>query len=263
VSEQDAADKTDELTRRQWLLILGELAAVAGFSGVVPELAAALPGAEGQQSAGLPPGLYYPSHEHLSHALSDTGKMHVIPLGCETDYVRASSGAFHPQFFSNDDFQIVTRMVEILLGKVDAAALSQVVQWLDLYLYSAAGSREAALALDPLHRSLAIAYYGESAVRELETADPQNIIRSGLAALHQLSEQQYGRRFPDLDQSQQASLVGTLSNAKADTPLRRFFEILRSQAVQGYYTSPEGLRELDYKGNWYYGQCPGCEPTNR
>jgi hypothetical protein len=261
VSEFEATEVSDELTRRQWLLILGRLAAVAGFSGVVPELAAALPGAKGKQS--LPPGLYYASQEHLSHALGDLGSMHEIPSGSETEYVQPSSGPFHPKFFSDEEFRAVTRVVEILLGKVDSGALAQAVQWLDLYLYSAVGVREAALQLDPLHRALAVAYYGEAPVRELETADPQSVVRSGLAALEQLSHDEYKRGFLALDEAQQAKVVASISTDKRDSPVRKFLDVARTEAARGYYSTAEGLKELDYKGNWYYAACPGCEQNSQ
>ena len=252
--------RADEVTRRQWLLILGRLAAVAGFSGVVPELAASLPAAEGKQSTALPPGLYYPAEEHLSHALREIG-VHEIPPGSETDYAQPSSGPFHPTFFSDEELKVVTRVVEILLGKVDSGALVQAVQWLDLYLYSSAGVRNAALKLGPLHRALAIAYYGETPVRQLEVADPQAVVRSGIAALQQRSVEQFKRGFLALGESQQLKLMATFSSAKAESPLRRFYEVTRTEVARGYYTSAEGLKELDYKGNWYYATCPGCEHT--
>lgn len=257
MNEFKPTEVNDELTRRQWLLVLGRLAALAGFSGVVPELAAALPGAEGQQP--LPPGLYYPSQDHLSHALGDLGSMHAIPPGSETEYVQPSSMPFPPQFFSEEEFKVVSRFIEILLGNVDAGALAQAAQWLDLYVYSAAGVREAALKLDPLHRALAVAYYGEAPVRELENADPQSVVRSGLAALEQLSREQYGRGFLALDDSQQTKLIKGISTEKPVSALRNFFDVVRTEAARGYYTSAEGLKELDYKGNWYYAACPGCE----
>ena len=40
---------------------------------------------------------------------------------------------------------------------------------------------------------------------------------------------------------------------------RKFFEIARTEAVRGYYTTAAGLEELDYKGNAYYADSPGCE----
>jgi Gluconate 2-dehydrogenase subunit 3 len=249
----------DDLTRRHWLLILGRLATVAGFSGVVPELTAALSGAEGRKATPLPPGLYHPSQEHLSQALSDLGSMHNIPMGSETEYVQPNSLPFRPQFFSDEELKLVARVLEVLLGNVNAGALAQAAQWLDLYLHSAAGVRKAALNLDALHRALAVAYYGEAAVRDLETADPQDDVRSGLTALQQNSMERYGRGFLALDEEQQAELVLTISTASPDTPLRKFFEVMRADAVRGYYTTADGLKELGYKGNWYYASCPGCE----
>jgi Gluconate 2-dehydrogenase subunit 3 len=259
VIEVKPSKDNDEVTRREWMLILGRLAAIAGFSGIVPELAAALPGVEGPGNKALPPGLYYPSHDHLSHALGDLGSMHTIPPDSETEYVKPPSGVFRSQFFSDEEFKIVTRVTEILLGKVDAGALAQSAQWIDLYLHSASGVREAALKLDPLHRALAVAYYGGPAVRELEINNPQTVVRSGIAALQELSKQQYGQGFLGIDDSQQEKLVSMMSAAQPDGPLRTLFETTRTEAARGYYTTAEGLKELDYKGNWYYGVCPGCE----
>lgn len=261
MSEPKPPEARDEFTRRQWLLILGRLAAIAGFSGVVPELAGALPATEEQETTALPAGLYHPSQEHLSHALGELGSMHTVPPGSETDYVQPSSSPFHPQFFSGEEFKIVTRVTEILLGKVESGAVAQSVQWLDLYLYFAAGVRQAALNLDPLHRALAVAYYGVTAVRELETADPQTVVRSGFAALERQSIEQFGQEFLALDEPQQIRLLTTIRAAQPDSLLRRFLAITRTEATRGYYTSADGLKELDYKGNWYYASCPGCEKT--
>jgi gluconate 2-dehydrogenase subunit 3-like protein len=259
VNEFQSTAVGNEVTRRQWLLILGELATVAGFSGVVPELTAALSVAEEQETTGLPPGLYHASQEHLSHALGGLGSMHNIPTGSETEYVQPNSLPFYPQFFSDEEFNVVTRLVEILLGKVDAAALSQAARWVDLYLDSAAGVRAAARTLDALHRTLAVAYYGETAVRELETADPQEVVRFGLKALQQHSIDQYGRGFMTLGEEQQANLIATVRTATPDSALRKLLGLMRAEALRGYFTTADGLKELDYKGNWYYASCPGCK----
>ena len=258
MSEFKPTEESNEVTRREWLMILGRVAAIAGFSGVAPELVALTTG--GHHSTALPPGLYYASQEHLSQAFGDFGRMHAIPPGSETEYAGPTTAHFRPQFFSDEEFRVVRRIIGILLGPVDAGALSQSAQWLDLYLYSAAHVREAALKLDPLHRALAAAYYGEEPVRELETADPQNSVRSGLQALQQLSIEQYTKPFLTLDESQQANLVLVMSTAGPESPLHKFYELTRTEAARGYYTSAAGLKELDYKGNWYYGTCPGCEP---
>ena len=93
------------------------------------------------------------------------------PSGTETDYVVHNSLPFQPQFFPVEEFRVVTRFVEILLGNANVTGLSQATQWFDQWLYSAAGVRTAAQRLDPLHRLLAVAVNGEESVRDLETAD--------------------------------------------------------------------------------------------
>ncbi|HJT00789.1 MAG TPA: gluconate 2-dehydrogenase subunit 3 family protein [Terriglobales bacterium] len=249
----------DELTRREWLLRLGEITALAGVAGLVPELATTLAAAEGLAVTALPPGLYEPSPRHLMHALS-AQRAPAIPPGSETDYVQPRQGTYQPQFFSADEFRVVTRLVAILLGKVDEGTLAETAEWLDLRFQSAADVRDAARRLDPLHRALAVAYYGEARVVELETSDPQAIPRAGLAALDERA-QKLGRPFLALSPPQQVDLVREMSQAPQETALRRFYDLLRHETIHGYYTSRAGLKELDYKGNSYYSQCPGCEKT--
>lgn len=256
------SSQTDDLSRRQWLLRLGEMVVLAGVSGLVPEFAAALVRTEQGASpvaAALPPGLYDASPEHLVHALSSGNKKWSPPPGSETEYVQLNSPAFQPQFFSAEEFRVVTRFFEILLGNADSTALAQTVQWFDQWLYSSAGVRAAAQHMDPMHRLLAVAVNGEESVRELETADPQSVARAGLAALHDLSLQVDGQEFLQLEPSQQVDLLISAGTAQPGNPQRRFFEIARAQAIRGYYTSAAGLEELDYKGNAYYGDSPGCE----
>jgi hypothetical protein len=255
----------DDLSRRQWLLRLGEMVVLAGVSGLVPESAAALL-ANGQAipAAALPPGLYDASPDHLVHALSSGGRNWSPPPGSETDYVQPSALPFQPQFFSAEEFRVITRLVEILLGNADATALSQATEWLDLWLHSAAGVRAAAQRLDPLHRILAVAVNGEDSVRELETADPQSAARAGLVALRDLSLQKHGQEFLHLTAAQQIALLTssgqpTAGTAQPANALRKFFELTRAEAIRGYYTSAAGLNELDYKGNAYYSDSPGCD----
>ena len=251
----------NELTRREWLLRLGEITALAGVAGLVPELASTLAAEQEQAAAALPPGLYTPSPSHLIQALSAQGA-HAIPPGSETDYVQPRQGPYRPQFFSPGEFRVVSRMAEIMLGKVDAGALPEAAEWVDLRLHSAAGVREAARRLDPLHRALAAAYYGEASVVELETDDVQAVARAGLAALEEQARQRIGRPFAELAASEQVELVRRISQQPQETPLRRFYDLLRRETIRGYYTSRQGLKELDYKGNAYYSQCPGCEKAS-
>jgi hypothetical protein len=251
-------ESTDEITRRVWLLRLGGMVFLAGVSGLVPEaLWGQLETGEGGLGS-LPPGLYAPSTDHLVHVLQQSGKPVAVPSGGEVEYAHSSSLPYHPQFFSSEEFRMVSRFVEIVLGKLEPSALAQVTQWLDLWLHSSTGVLEAARNLDTPHRVLAAAYFGEASVRETETSNPQVVARAGLAALHALSATHHGKAFLELPESEQANLVISSTVETPDSPLRRFFEVMRAEAIRGYYTSPEGLKDLDYKGNAYYPQCPGC-----
>jgi len=257
-----ASSDVDDPSRREWLLRLGEMVVLAGVSGLVPESAAALLAAgqdASRAAAALPPGLYDASPEHLVHALSRSGKQWSPPPGSETEYIQRNSHPFQPQFFSVDEFRVITRLIEILLGDVNATALSQAGQWFDQWLYSAAGVRAAVQRLHPLHRLLTVAVNGEESLRDLEEANPQSVARAGLAALHALSLQAHGQEFLQLTASQQIDLLTSAGASSPESPVRKFFDITRTQAIRGYYTSAAGLEELDYKGNAYYGDSPGCE----
>ena len=255
-----APDIIAEITRRQWLLRLGEAALLAGVSGLVQETPNFLFREENQYSA-LPPGLYVPSADDLVHALGNH-KVFAPPTDSETDYVQPGP-AVGPLFFSQEAFRTVTRLVEILLGKVEQNALSQTALWVDLWFHSAEGVRQAARQLDPMHRALAVAYLSETAVVYLESADHATVAREGIEALQKLCVQQYHAEFLNLDGAQQAEIIAGISKTAPNSPVRKFFETLRSEAIRGYYTSAEGLKELDYKGNAYYPLCPGCDAIER
>jgi len=209
-------------------------------------------------AAGLPPGLFDPAAEHLTHVLAarDTP---LVPRGAETDYAVPRRGPFQSSFFSHHELDVVTRLVGILLGNVDARALSDTIAWIDLRLQSDAGIRHAARTLDPSHRALAVAYYGQARVVELETVDWQAIVRTGVNLLEQQARERFGREFLELAGTAQTDLVGEISRMPPESPLGRCYLFLRREAIRGYFTSQAGLIELDYKGNAFYGACPGCE----
>jgi hypothetical protein len=251
-------DAGDDLTRRAWLLRLGELTALAGIAGLAPELAGAMTPSVQEAAAGLPPGLYEPSAGHLSHVLAARDAP-LAPPGAETDFAVIRDGPLQPLFFSRHEIDVVTSLVGMLLGSVDAGALAETIAWIDLRLQTDAGIRRAARTLDPLHRALAVAYYGEASVVELETTDSQAIVRTGLTLIDQQARQRFDREFLDLAAPSQADLLQEISRMPPESPLGRCHAFLRREAIRGYFTSQAGLRELDYKGNAVYGTCPGCD----
>jgi hypothetical protein len=259
VSEnRGAPDDPDDLTRRAWLLRLGEFTALAGVAGFVPDLAAAMPSTAQEAAAELPPGLYEPSAEHLTHVLIARDAP-LVPRGADTEFAVPRRGPFQPVFFSDHELDVVTRLVAALLGNVDARAMSETIAWIDLRVQSDSGIRHAAQMLDPLHRALAVAYYGQARVVELETTDWQAIVRTGLNLLEQHSRERLGREFLELSKTERTGLVSEVSRMPPESPLGRCYMFMRTEAIRGYFTSQAGLKELDYKGNAFYGVCPGCE----
>lgn len=268
--------------RREWLLRLGGTAVFTGFRGAVaseprasasggPPVAAADP-ADGV----LPPGLYEPSNDHLSHALSSDTRFHPIPAGSETDYVRPPSGPFQPAFLGPQEFEMVRRIVRLLIGRAGSpssaaaavreqstAPADEIAELIDLRLSQAVAVREASRRLTPDHRALAVAYYGSSSAEEGGSADPPTICREGLRWLEEKSKQQHQKSFLALDERQQLELLRTISDDRSDqsppSAASHFFQWIKGEVIRGYYTSQAGLKELDYRGNSFYPEPPGCE----
>jgi Gluconate 2-dehydrogenase subunit 3 len=272
-------EKPTNLTRRQWLLRLGETAVLAGFSGVAGEELMVL-GAQaraGDNAQALPPGLYGPSPEHMTHALFRDEPYVTPPSGSETEYARPHEGPFKPAFFSTDEFPVVTRLVGLLLNApgatapeselkpVRAGTVDEIAEWIDLVVSEAAAVRLAVKNLSAQHHTLAVNYYGADAIRQLETADPQATWREGLAWLNAESLKLSARGFIILTEAQQLELLTTLSKASSDKNVAstgtHLFRLLKNQTIEGYYTSKAGLKELDFKGNAFYAESPGCPQT--
>ena len=273
----ESENKTDgrkpgvALTRREWLLSLGSAVVLSGFRGAPGRVQADSPAAR----APLPPGLYEPSLDHLSHALGSKGDFLPIPAGAATEYARPHRGRFVPQAFSQEEFAVVRRLVEIILGEdlknapekrapgAPASVYVEVAQWIALVVASAPGTRTVARNLPADQRALAIAYFGsEEPVRHLETFEPESVCREGLAWLAEQSERGIAKGFLDVDPSGQAELVRAISDARPDRSLThagtRLFDFLKEETIRAFYTSRVGLKELDDQGNSFYGESPGC-----
>jgi hypothetical protein len=259
------------LTRREWLLSLGSAVVLSGFRGVPGEA-----GPEPQAiDAALPPGLYRPSLDHLTHALASDAPFLPIPQGSETEYLRPRSGPFLPLAFSQEEFRVVRRLVEIILGddlenslgKPPGAApvsiYDEVAEWIDLVVASATEIRRLARNLPADQRALTVAYLGsEEPVRELETFEPERVCHAGLGWLGEESQRRFAKGFFAAAAAEQCELVRAVSDVRPDKSKihagTRFFDFLKAEAIRGFYTSRLGLQELDYKGNTFYSEPPGC-----
>jgi len=253
-----------DFTRREWFLRLGGSAVLAGFRGVPFEGSAAGQSAPPQAGAGLPPGLYEASEDHMTHALTSDERFHPVPPGSETDFVRPPHGPFQPQFFSPPEFQVVRRLVALVLGETEGSAgaqevISEVSEWIDLDTASSGAIREAARQVSAQHRTLITAFHGKDRIADIEARDPANVWREGLAWLSAASQQRWGSEFLAEPTSSQTELLQELSNARpAENAGTRLFVLLKRQVIRGFYTSRTGLTELEYKGNSFNAECPGC-----
>jgi hypothetical protein len=257
------------LTRREWLMSLGSAVVLSG-----------LPGQARQDAQGVgvvrPPGLHQPSFDHLAHALAGEEPFLPIPRGTETEYLRPRSGPFQPRAFAQDEFHLVRRLVEIILGedlrnssgaqRGQAGIYDEVAEWIDLVVASAPRIRTLSQNLPADQRALTVAYLGgEEPLRELETFEPESVCHDGLAWLNDESQRRLGKRFIDADPAEQVELVRATSDIRPDKSTIhagiRLFNFLKAESIRGFYTSRIGLKELDYKGNAFYGKSPGCGLT--
>jgi hypothetical protein len=210
----------EEMNRRVWLLRLGSGALLAGWSGM--DLSAA-------DAVKLPPGLYEPSADHLAHVLKP---------------VPSNSQPSAPLFFDAAEYRQLQDLVARMLGEDCGAApcaaspVPEITAWIDLIVHDAAEIRTLARSLSPEHRALAVGFHGEAAVHELESLDVQELCRTGLARL---------REEPSV----------TLESLESQGDA--FIHWLKQRVIEGFYTSAEGLKELDYKGNSFYSVSPGCD----
>jgi hypothetical protein len=205
----------EDPSKRVWLLRLGSGALLAGWSGI--DLGAA-------EGVKLPPGLYEPSIDHLAHVLQPA------PHDAQPSA---------PLFFEAAEYRQVQGLVGRILGEEPGTPpCPEITAWIDLIVHDAAEVRGAARSLSPEHRALAVGFYGEAAVQELETLDVQKISRAGLARL-------------SADPS--VSLESLESQGDA------FIGWLKHRVIEGFYTSQAGLKELDYRGNSFYSISPGCD----
>jgi hypothetical protein len=218
------------MNRREWFLQLGAGVVLTGLSA--SDLDAA---------AELPPGVYGPSRDHLSHALA--GRR--LAAGTETELVQVRTGPFQPLFFRPAEYRALLRLTAQMLGETaEAPVVQEIVEWIDLTVAESADARKAALAMSPAHRMLAVHYYGAESVQHLEETDPQTICREGLAWL-------------DREKSLE-SISDDHPEPRSENAGTRFFTYLKARVADGFYTSRAGLEELGRGNPTFHASPPGC-----
>lgn len=83
--------------------------------------------------------------------------------------------------------------------------------------------------------------------------------RAGIADLNALAIASYGAEFAALNEKQQIALLTPLS-LETNSPLGKFFDLVKGMTVTAYYKTEAGLKtELGWHGNTYLAEFPGCD----
>ncbi len=99
-----------------------------------------------------------------------------------------------------------------------------------------------------------------------ENEDYQLTLGGGIAWLDSLCSDRYGKVYLDCsaaDQKAVLDLIAYRDNARKDPALGQgvnFFASLRDFTTDGFVTSEIGIKYLQYIGNTYLAEFPGCPP---
>lgn len=160
-----------------------------------------------------------------------------VPL--EHHHEAAPAENSRPEFFNSGDFELISRVAELIIPETHTpgAIGAGVPAYIDMVV--ARNNAQQSLAAD------------------------------GLRWIDAEAERIGGRKFLQLEEAQQLSILEALcaaSEAPGQSQLGRnveFFAMMKSLTADGYYTSRVGLIEdLGYSGNTALASFPGCVPEH-
>lgn len=86
-----------------------------------------------------------------------------------------------------------------------------------------------------------------------QTAKDRTVVLAGLDFLDSEAKKRHQAVFADLNAAQQADIAdaicGATTTAPAYRPQVKFFDRFRHLTAGGYYTTPQGMKEIGYVGN--------------
>jgi len=97
-----------------------------------------------------------------------------------------------------------------------------------------------------------------------ENSDYQLKLGGGLMWLDSTCNDRFGKNYLECapeQQKQMLDLIAYRKNAKTDPSISQgveFFSFLRNLTADGYFTSAIGIKDLQYIGNKYMKDFPGC-----
>ena len=97
-----------------------------------------------------------------------------------------------------------------------------------------------------------------------ENEDYRRRIAGGLTWLNSRCRSRFDREYLELEEGRQREMLDQIAyraNGEEDpslTPGIEFFAFLRQLAMDGFFTSEQGVEYLEYKGNGFLTEFPGC-----
>lgn len=162
---------------------------------------------------------------------------HAHQHGAQTTASTAASAAakapYKPAFFNEQQFKTVATVAEMIIPRTETP-----------------GAMDA-----KVHE------YIDFIVNEDKTLQP--IYQRGLTWLDRKANDSFGANFVECKPDQQTAILTIISSPKnralEDMVGVEFFHTIKSMTIDGYYTTEIGLKkELEYKGNDYLEEFPGC-----
>ena len=94
--------------------------------------------------------------------------------------------------------------------------------------------------------------------------DVKKLWTEGLAGMDLLAIGEFGQEYAKCSTAQQVELMERISRNEEQpaTPEEKFFVVLKTATIDGYYTSSIGIhQDLEYQGNTMVLEFPGCACT--
>jgi hypothetical protein len=149
----------------------------------------------------------------------------------------ASGGDYTPKFFPAHPYQTLRSLCQTIIppdGEVGGALEAGAPQFIDLLTS--------------------------------ENQEYQLVLGGGIAWLDSTCNDRYGKLFLECAPAQQKEVLDQIAyreNERKDPALGpgiKFFSLLRDLTTDGFFTSKIGINYLEYIGNTYLAEFPGCPP---
>jgi hypothetical protein len=156
-----------------------------------------------------------------------------IKLAGHTESQAKPASSYKPQFFTNDEYEIISRLSELIIptDATPGAREAGVSEFIDFIVFS-----------DP---------------------NLQYRFRYGVSWIDAHARYLFGRRFLEITPEQQTETLTHLAykdrHRAGEEDGRAFYQLIREYTVIGFYTSRVGLEEINYPGlKQYWREAPGC-----